>query len=268
MSPLAAVSLFFLKLPVGILACLLLVPFRGHWKGYFRLMGIVSACLLVLYLGFRSPLGEVLVGWPSWLPWLVLAAVLAQIWASHAGRGWLVQSLQALGAVAGFVSVAWASWAAARLSQAGVAWDSWALPGIEVLSAVFLGTALATMLLGHWYLVSPELPIAPLTRLSIALLAGASLLLVGAAVSAVAGWERLVPPAGTMALDHVVDVGVFVFPRFLVTASAVVFAYLTWRCARIRSTQSATGILYAVVICSLIAELLAAYAYAVTGVPM
>lgn len=268
MTPLAAASLFFLKLAVGIMASLLLVPFRGHWKGYFRMMGILSSVLLFVYLLFRGPLGETLSGWPSWLPWFLLAACILHVWASHLDRGAVVVSLQVVAAATGLLSVAWSEAAAAQAFETGVAWDVWALPLLGVLSALFLGLTMAAMLLGHWYLVSPELPIQPLIRLSFGVMVSLVVLLVGAGASALAAWDRLMPPEGMQALDHVVNIGVFVFPRFLVTISALVFAWLTWRCAKIRSTQSATGILYAIVICSLIAELLAAYAYAVTGVPL
>ena len=268
MSPLAIASLFFLKMPVGIFASLMLVPYKGHWKGYFRLMGLVSCGLLLCYLLFRGSMGVVQEGWPSWLPWLLLLGSALHVWASQTNKAKIVVTLQVLLAGLGLVCVVWAEWAAASANSGAVPWDVWMLPVLGYLSALFLGVTMAAMLLGHYYLMSPELPIQPLIRLSVALMLAIVLLLLGSTGSAIAGWGRLAPPGGMDALDHVIDVGVFVFPRFLVTFSALIFAWLTWQCAKIRSTQSATGILYAIVICSLIAELLAAYAYAVVGVPL
>lgn len=268
MSPLAIASLFFLKLPVGVLASLLLVPYGGHWKGYFRLMGAISAVLLLVYLLLRGSLGERIEGPSAWLGWAVLLLALAHVAVSILGRGRWVTALEGAAALVGLAAVCASEAAASSAVESDPAWALWALPVLGVLSSLFLGTAMAAMLLGHWYLVSPQLPIAPLNRLCIAVTGTIVVLMLGAGVSAAAGWERLSPPAGTEALDHIVDVGVFVFPRFLVGGACIVFAWLAWRCARIRSTQSATGILYAVVACSLIAELLAAYGYAVTGVPL
>ena len=48
----------------------------------------------------------------------------------------------------------------------------------------------------------------------------------------------------------------------------VVLAYLTWETAKIRSTQSATGILYVDFFTVIVGELLAKYLFLSTAVPV
>jgi hypothetical protein len=48
---------------------------------------------------------------------------------------------------------------------------------------------------------------------------------------------------------------------------ALILSVLTYFCVRIRSTQSATGILYVVLVFCLAGELIGGYLYARTGLP-
>lgn len=120
----------------------------------------------------------------------------------------------------------------------------------DCTSAAVLGLATTAMLVGHWYLIAPTMAIDPLLRL-IAALAGAtglriltamvdagSIFMSGASLDAV-GWLWLVLRWGVGFLG----LGILTF--------------LAWQTARIRSTQSATGILYVVTIFAFFGELTA-----------
>jgi hypothetical protein len=117
-------------------------------------------------------------------------------------------------------------------------------------SAAVLGSATTAMLLGHSYLIAPTMSIKPLQRLLLAL--GASLLL--AFVVAVlqlwswteAGWSHNLETEAVLWLIVRWGVGLI---------APLVLGWMAWETTRIRSTQSATGILYVVVICCFLGEL-------------
>jgi hypothetical protein len=112
-----------------------------------------------------------------------------------------------------------------------------------------LGTATTAMLMGHSYLIAPNMTLAPLLRLLMAFFAALLLRGVIAAID-LSSWAD---GHSLTALDEVtlllpVRWGVgFVGP--------LVLGIMAWQTARIRSTQSATGILYVLVILTFLGEL-------------
>ena len=63
--------------------------------------------------------------------------------------------------------------------------------------------------------------------------------------------------------------GIFFWQRVLFgLLGPSVLAYLTWETAKIRSTQSATGILYVDFFTVMVGEILAKYLFLSTGVPL
>jgi hypothetical protein len=125
------------------------------------------------------------------------------------------------------------------------------------------------MILGHWYLVVIDLPIAALRRLTVLLIAG--LLLRSAVVALVlavgdAGAYRdlAAVAAGLWSPD-----GVFVWMRLLFgLAGPLSLLWFIWKTVEIRSTQSATGILYVQLFLVLSGELLAKYLRVAAGFPL
>jgi len=128
-----------------------------------------------------------------------------------------------------------------------------------VLSGCVLGGALMTMLLGHAYLTAGgEMTQAPFLRLTAALFL--TIVLRGAL-------------SGALALDHIWSLveqdalgsaGSAMWNQMLATVRYLVgilvpavMVYMAWACVRIRSNQSATGILYVAGILLLIGELTA-----------
>jgi hypothetical protein len=130
----------------------------------------------------------------------------------------------------------------------GANWLRFLAPLSNVTSGLLLGLTTASMLLGHWYLNSPTMQLAPLRRLLIAM--GAALLL-QAVVSAVgaASEVRLAPELSTAWL-------LFLLLRWSFGLVAVaILTWMAWRTLKIPNTQSATGILYVAVIGVFVGEL-------------
>lgn len=138
-----------------------------------------------------------------------------------------------------------------RSHDAAPAWGVAAMGGLDTFaSGLLLGSAMAAMLLGHWYLNTPTMQLEPLKRLVLLLAAAVvlralvSLLGLGLVVDA-QGWP-----------DH--QRLIFLALRWL----AGIFgtggvAVMTWLTLKIPNTQSATGILYVGVITTFLGELTA-----------
>lgn len=127
---------------------------------------------------------------------------------------------------------------------------SWLARADAATGGWLLGTTMAAMLLGHWYLNSPGMQISPLRRLC---------LLIGLAVLL----RAIVSGYGTYALWQAgVSISqidwVFLALRWLSgIAGIVVVTWMSWKTLEIPNTQSATGILYVAVILAFIGELMA-----------
>jgi hypothetical protein len=130
-------------------------------------------------------------------------------------------------------------------------------PLAVLAGALALGTAVTALSLGHWYLVTPSLSVRPLVQLSLAclacILAQATLVLVFAPGA---------PPA--LFSTYALFFGVRVVFGLLVPALATL---MTWRTARIRSLDSATGLLYVTAALVLAGEITARSLFFLTGVP-
>jgi protein NrfD len=139
----------------------------------------------------------------------------------------------------------------------------------DLTSAVLLGAAATTMILGHYYLVVLDLPIAALRRLTVLLILGLAVrgLVVGVVLASPvhAGLEEArAIAAGLWSPD-----GIFVWMRLLFgIAGPLSLAYFIWKTVEIRSTQSATGILYVQLFLVLAGELLAKYLRVAAGFPL
>jgi hypothetical protein len=104
------------------------------------------------------------------------------------------------------------------------------------------------MLLGHWYLNTPTMQLAPLRRL-IVLLAAAAVL---RGVQSAAGLSLELAEAGTP--DNL-RLSLIVLRWLAGLVGVFVLAVLTWQTLKIPNTQSATGILYVAVIVVFLGEL-------------
>lgn len=257
--------LFLLHFAVGLLAALVVVPDRAGDR-FFRLCAGTAATMLTaaLWLAYRrygtsggpGGFGPVSYSWAIalGLACLVLVVVFNRAWAF----GWkAVQRPALLGALSTGV--------AATLLLA----TSTLVAAADLSSALLLGAAAASMILGHYYLVVLDLPIAALRRLTVLLVVAVFLRVLTVGLVLVgpvhAGYEeaRLVA-SGLWSAD-----GVFVWMRVLFgLAGPISLLWFVWKTVEIRSTQSATGILYVQLFLVLAGELLAKYLRVAAGFPL
>ncbi len=232
-------SLFCVRLAAGLAASLLLLWPAEINPRFYRAHFLIILGLAAVALAFPSGM--------RWAPILVLAGGLVLCLA-----GSVVWSLE--GAPAGRIIVVLTSLclaAALGLLEWHAAPEA---PGWELAagftSAALLGTATTAMLLGHSYLIAPSMSIAPLLRLLAALFAAVAARLV------VAGLGLWFWTEGHSLLN-LEDETVLLLPvRWgLGLAGPLVLGWMAFQTARIRSTQSATGILYVVVIFCFLGEL-------------
>ena len=117
----------------------------------------------------------------------------------------------------------------------------------HLTAAFLLGTTMTAMLLGHWYLIAHNLSIKPLLRLHFAMFVAFGLRL--ATVGVALAWALTThAPDKVSWLWLVLRVGAGLF-------GAGILSSMAFAAAKLRATQSATGILYVVVVFVLVGEL-------------
>jgi hypothetical protein len=234
-------SVFCLRLASGMMSCLLLLSASQVNPRFFRTHFLTALGLTALAAVFLRQVAD------FWL-WLTLIALLLS--AALGSMVWLLE-----GAPGGQVwTLTTISLSVLALGQAGYCvreqGEPWWLLLDDLTAAAFLGSALTAMLIGHSYLIAPAMSLTPLYRL-LGALAASTVLRIG--VATVGLWLWTATASGTtldneMILWLAVRWGIgFVGPLIL--------CWLAWETARIRSTQSATGILYVVVILCFLGDL-------------
>ena len=128
-------------------------------------------------------------------------------------------------------------------------------------SAALLGSSFTAMLLGHWYLVLPTLDVSLLQKVvkfHLGSTLARGLVVFAVAWAAAASWDSSLAPSFR---SYVFSIdGIFFWQRLLFgLIGPVVLAYLTWETAKLRATQSATGILYVDFFMVIVGELVAKY---------
>jgi protein NrfD len=261
--------LFLTHLGVGVALTLLLVS-RDAGVKFFRFNAGLALALILAGLLFRPGGATALADFGSVeaLSATLAAAALLVYWLS-VGRGLqlLRPVLLPLAAAAGFVAVvtqALGVSAGASVTVQGLTVASF------VTSAGLLGGACTAMILGHWYLVVPSMDVLHLqsiVKFHIGSLVLRAVLVGAAAGFAIVSWQ---PGAGPSFERYIFSVGgIFFWQRVLFgLAGPALLAYLTWETAKIRSTQSATGILYVDFFTVIVGELLAKYLLLSTRVPV
>ena len=260
----AVLYLFLAHLGIGIAFTLLLVSREAGVK-FFRFNAGLAAALLAAALAFRpdpTVVGGAVAHRGAVIALATALASLTIYWII-AGRvwGWLRPPLATVAALAGGTAIVMHGIAASSTVTCEVLTAASALS-----SAALLGGACTSMVLGHWYLVIPSLEVRHLQRIvgfHIATLVG-RWLVVGIVLTLAVG----VPLATGQSLRRYVTSvdGIFFWQRMLFgLAAPAVLSYLTWETAKIRSTQSATGILYVDFFTVVVGEVLAGYLLLSTG---
>ena len=260
--------LFLLHLSLGLLAMLAFVPDRAGER-FFKLCAtsaslMMGAGLVFLYRRYGLDGGAIAPGQDQYRAVFAATAValgFAVLYNRAVHFGWKPADrvLLALALVAGGGAVVVGATPGPR-----------ALLAVSDLSSILLlGAAASAMILGHYYLVVHDLPISALRRLTVLLIAALIVrtVLVGwvlaGPVHAAYGEARSVA-AGIWSPD-----GVFVWMRLLFgLAGPLSLIWFIWKTVEIRSTQSATGILYVQLFLVLSGELLAKYLRVAAGLPL
>jgi hypothetical protein len=234
-------AVFCLRLACGMIACLLLLPpaqvnarfFRTHFLTALALSAVASVFLreqanLVFWLALAGALVCTLLGSMVWM-----------LEGAPGGRALMVLS----------VAVLAASLVLAGEGDAAAAENLW-LVADDAAAAAVLGAATTAMLMGHSYLMAPAMSLTPLFRLlgTLGLCLVVRMALAGVGLWFWTGQQRNSNLETEMLLWLPLRWALgFVGP--------LVLGWMAWETAKIRSTQSATGILYVVVILCFLAEL-------------
>jgi len=256
----AVVYLFLAHLGIGIAFTLLIVAKEAGVK-FFRFNAGLAAALLAAALAFRPD--RAAVAQPAAFAALAVSLACLVVYWIIAGRiwAWLRPPLAAVASMAGAVAIVIDGLAASSEVTRGTLSAASALS-----SSALLGGTCTAMVLGHWYLVIPSMQVGHLQRavaVHIATLA-ARIVLVGVVLVMAAGIPLL---TGRSLRGYVASIdGIFFWQRVLFgLAGPAVLAWLTWETAKIRSTQSATGILYVDFFTVVVGEVLANYVLLSTG---
>jgi hypothetical protein len=248
-------ALFCLRLATGLCAALLILSPKQINPRFYRTH-------FLAILGLASAAGILLFGTGSLLLTLCLAMGL-----TSAFVGSIVWSLQsapggrlAIGATTTCLVAAFIVWDLGTAHEAiAVQSSGWHLAN-NLASAWLLGTATTAMLMGHSYLIAPAMSLTPLLRLLVALASAVFLEAILAGLS-LWSWTHEQPSA------NLTSVAVYWLPlRWAMSfVGPLVLGWMAWQSARIRSTQSATGILYVVVVFCFLGELTGQLVLSETG---
>jgi protein NrfD len=260
--------LFLTHLGIGIAWTLPLVP-RAAGVKFFRF----NAGLVVALLAIAAALRPDATGLSrSWTPGLALLAVaLAGMTVYWVTIGRMLAALRGV-----FLWTALLAGATALVMQANTLAPSADTIGLTLTSlsflssAALLGGACTAMVLGHWYLILPSMEISLLQRIVRFHLTSLVVRVVAVAAVVLAVTGGVLMASQVDFARYVVSLdGVFLWQRVLFgLAGPAVLGWLTWETAKIRSTQSATGILYVDFFTVIVGEVLAKYLLMEISLPL
>ena len=258
--------LFLAHLAVGIVFTLVFVSREAGVK-FFRFNAGLAAILLAVAFALRpSDTSSTDLGLVAVIALAVVEAALIMYWAT-VGRALasIRPAVVATAVGAGLIALV-----AQALDQAsGLPAQAMTVASF-LSSAALLGGACTAMILGHWYLVIPSLQVSHLqsiVKMHIASMVVRVVVVAAAVFVAIVSWQ---PGMGPSFRGYILSVsGVFFWQRVLFGLfGPALLSYLTWETAKIRSTQSATGILYVDFFTVVVGEVLAKYLLLATHVPV
>jgi len=266
----------FSHLAIGALLTVLLISLEEIGVTFFRFMSWLTAVLLGLAL-LAQPLYEQLPDALFILPQgsnllafgLVMSALAVLIagsfWVQRVGKSYLLLAF-GLG-LAALVLISYFYPIAAGTSQAAFGVRAFSFVG----SALMLGSVLGAMITGHWYLVNHKLSIQPL-RLASLLFLGATLARVLFVIALMSystfSSEQLLAESARTLLSFSGQ-GILFWARCAIgLIGPLIFAFMIYETVKLRSTQSATGMLYATVVLVFIGEAFSKFLWFFTGIPV
>jgi len=266
-------------LAVGLVLILLFVSFKQAGKGFFRFhtllaLGLLAGALLAYpHEGFRfsrifqdhaKGFLEATAGWSLLLFVLCGLLILAYNFSPVSYRNWLLVALAALGSAAVIGDATTYVFPGPRMS-----WELWLRPVSAILSSVTLGSVLLSMTLGHWCLVVPQLSVSALRKMSLIFFSALALralflVLTLLAYHSYGGADGAQTTAGLLDLSRWGTL--FVARAGFGIVGPLALVYFIWDTVKIRSTQSATGILYIAVFLVLIGETFSRFLFLFTSI--
>jgi protein NrfD len=264
--------LFLAHLAIGIVFTLVFVSREAGVK-FFRFNAGLAAILLGVAFAFRPPEASATDAGRLAVAALIVAEAAVVVYWATVGRA-LASIRPAIVSVA--VGAGLVALGAQGVSQASGLLAQLMTIASFLSSAALLGGACTAMILGHWYLVIPSLPVSHLQAIVKVHIAS---MVVRVVVVAAAVWMAIVtsfpaspgqPGLGPSFRGYILSVaGIFFWQRVLFgLLGPGLLSYLTWETAKIRSTQSATGILYVDFFTVVVGEVLAKYLLLATRVPL
>jgi len=254
-------SIFLLGTSLGGLILLPLVPFRDIGPRFYRFFGILAAVFVSLYALFNH--------FSSFWFWFIPLALLSLYIVA------MTKSPQTLG-IKLFYPLALLGAGFLFFKETILLHNPLINNRLEfilyesncILSSLLLGSTLMAMILGHWYLVEPKLSIKPFMRLTWAFI----LILMSRFFLILAGllfYWKFLPKGKQFLLEKLISVEgdlIFLLQRVLFGLFLpALLSYFVWNTVKIRSTQSATGILYVNLVFVLIGELIGFHLTLKTG---
>lgn len=242
---------FLMRLAFGLALAMLLTSPVKVTAGFFRnhLYVVLGLAFLAFLVVFGSVAGGVALG----------AALLSYV----GSVCYLYQSIRSGRVVLGLVSL---------ITLVGVLLgtpqlvDSVSLSPLALVlwlsdgptSGLLLGVTLGAMLLGHWYLNTPSMQMAPLRQLLALMVAALFLRMLVCGIG-----------LGATCMEGPIPAPWFVVLRWVTgLASPLVMAWMVERTLRIPNTQSATGILYVAAVTVFTGELMSQLLSVTTTYPL
>jgi hypothetical protein len=257
----------------GFIALFITDLTRQVTRGFLASTGVV-----LLLIGVVGVLGELNLPDPSHLTdhpvdryWLLpssrTSVAFLVLFAVYLGAVYLRPAVLhtavgALAAAAGLAAIV-----TAALTYPTPLWGGYATVASFVFSALVIGTVTTAMLLGHWYLVVPNLSTRPLF-----ILLGLLVFSLLAQVALDAASLLQLSGHGTVAEVRDVLTGGLSVPFWVHVGAGLalplVIAGLTVQSTRLRSLMSATGLLYVAVVLTLIGQVTAKVVLYSTNLPL
>ena len=260
--------LFLAHLGIGIIGTLLFVSREAGVK-FFRFNAGLAAILIAIALAFRPSGSDAAVNTTAALGGLVVCEIAIVLYWATVGRSLARIRPAIVGAAVGSGVLALVAQALALMGDRSLPVQALTVASF-LTSAALLGGACTAMILGHWYLIIPSMQVSHLqsiVKLHIASMLIRVVVVVAAVFIAIATWEPGLGPSFRRYITTAA--GIFFWQRVLFgLVGPALLSYLTWETAKIRSTQSATGILYVDFFTVVVGEVLAKYLLLATRVPV
>lgn len=263
---------------VGLLFTILFISLKEIGKLYFRVTTLV-ACALIVFALLAKPFGDIEflsffnfneANQPfsqklAYLFFLVTTAILVVYNIAHPKlhKSFLMSSF--ISGILGISFYSIAVYQPLQMSNSVLA----LFVANAIAGTLILGSVLGAMITGHWYLVQHKLSLTPLKNSSLIYISSVLLRIVLIALSILVFFKMHKVAELVNAISNLTGSGYIFFGRILFgLVVPLVFGIMVWKSTKIRSTQSATGILYATIILVLVGETFGKVLFFLIGLPL